>query len=223
MDNNKNNDKRAKKKNALATVPGVVAVDDADRTFVRRGKVLNAQKEQEALADGTISEQHISKPKSASESDSENTEIDRKVGWRSREVKRTKKKTALATVPGVVAVDDADRTFVRRTKVLNAQKEQEALADETSSVQPPDNYKDLSHDVRVRRADGMAKRVQHAQDRADAARLRNKSSLENEEKVAEDNYSFAAPGTVEFVRNGNEVSHGCITLSMYDQKGSLLM
>ena len=28
---------------------------------------------------------------------------------------------------------------------------------------------------------------------------------------------------VEFVRNGSEVSHGCITLSKYDQKGSLLI
>ena len=223
MDNNKNNDKRAKKKNALATVPGVVAVDDADRTFVRRGKVLNAQKEQEALADGTSSEQHISKPKSASESDSENTEIDRKVGWRSREVKRTKKKNALATVPGVAAMDDADRTFVRRGKILAAQIEQEALADETSSLQPPDIYKDLSHDVRVRRADGMAARIQHAQYRADAARLRNKASLENEEKVAEDDGSFAAPGTVEFVQNNSEVSHGCITLPKNDQKGSSLI
>ena len=223
MENRKNNDKRTKKKNASATVPGVAAMDDADRTFVRRGKILAAQIEQEALTDGTSSEQHISKPKSASESDSENTEIDRKVGWRSREVKRTKKKTALATVPGVVAVDDADRTFVRRTKILNAQKEQEALADGTSSQKPPDHYKDLSHDVRVRRADGMAKRVQHAQTRADAARLRNKASLENEEKVAEDDGSFAAPGTVEFVQNNSEVSHGCITLPKNDQKGSSLI
>ena len=137
--------------------------------------------------------------------------------------KRTKKKNASATVPGVAAMDDADRTFVRRGKILAAQIEQEALTDGTSSEQPPDIYKDLSHDVRVRRADGMAARIQHAQYRADAARLRNKASLENEEKVAEDDGSFAAPGTVEFVQNNSEVSHGCITLPKNDQKGSSLI
>ena len=118
--------------------------------------------------------------------------------------KRAKQKNGVATVPGVVAVDDADGTFVPRGKIL-AQTEREALAGETSS---------LRH---------TSKRLEHAQDIADAARLRNKYSLENEEKTAEDDCSFAAPGAVEFVRNGSEVSHGCITLSKYDQKGSLLI
>ena len=96
-------------------------------------------------------------------------------------------KNASATVPGVVAESNAD-----------------TLAG--------DHYKDLIHDVRVRCADGMAQRIQHAQDRADAAHLRNKYFLENEEKVATDDDSFATPGTVAFVRNGSEVSHGCIIL-----------
>ena len=203
--------------------------------------------EQEAQAGGTSSLQHTSLLKSMSKTNLEDTHIDRELGWRSREVKHTKKENALATVPGVVGVDDADRTCVRRGKIL-AKMEQEALAGgvaednaevlavrlspeviheegegTSTSQQPPDHYKDLIHDVRVRCADGMAKRIQHAQYRADAARLRNKDSLENEEKVAEDDDSFAAPGTVEFVRNGSEVSHGCITFSTYDHKERALI
>ena len=87
----------------------------------------------------------------------------------------------------------------------------------STSQQPQDYYEDHIHDVRVCRADGMEER-QHAQYRADAARLRNMSSLENEEKIAEDDDSFAAPGVVEFVRYGNEVSHGCITISSMIRK-----
>ena len=210
--------KLARLKNALAKVPGVVAVDNADRTFVRRGKIL-AQMEQEALADGTSSLHHISKLKSTSESETENSQIDQELGWQTREVKRARQKNALAMVPGIIEENNAEALAVG----LSSDVMHEEGEDSSTSQQIPNHYKDISHDVRVRRADGMAERIQHAQYRADAARLRNKYSLENEEKVAEDDDSFAAPGTVEFVRNGSEVSHGWITLSMYNHKERTLI
>ena len=72
--------KRTRQKNTLATVPGVVAVDNADRTFVRRSKIL-AQMEQKAPAVGTSSLQHTSTLKSKSENETKNTQIDRELGW----------------------------------------------------------------------------------------------------------------------------------------------
>ena len=151
--------------------------------------------------------------------DRKKTGIDRDLAWRTREVTHTRHKNNLVQVPGVVAENNAEAL----AGGLLSDVVHEEGEDSTISQQPPDHYKDLIHDVRVRRADGMAERIQHAQYRADAARLRNKCSLENEEKVAEDDGSFSAPGTVEFVRNGSEVSHGCITFSMNDHKESLLI
>ena len=175
--------------------------------------------EQEALADETTSLQHTSTLKSTSENKSENTQIDRELGWRTRKVKRAWQNNASATVPGIVSEDNA----AALAGGLSSDVIHEEGEDSSTSQQPPHHNKDLIHDVQVRRADGMAEEMHHAQHRADVARLRNKDSLENEEIVAEDDGSFAASGAVEFVRNGSEVSHGCITLSMYDHKERLLI